>query len=347
MSPRITLALLVCSAFVCSAFVACSAPESHRARGNPGTGGSTGPGAGGSVGTAGATAGASGDSGQGGTTGLGGDPGTGVAGTTGMGGDPGAGTAGVMGNGGTTGNGGAGGDAAGTTGNGGTGGSAGTTGNGGTGGSAGTTGTGGAGGAAGTSAGAGGAGGGAAGAGGAGGAGGDGGAAGATGTGGTFGAGAVLRIDSGSLNMQGMYVADEFFTPTPGQTTTHVNTIDMSGVSNPAPEAVYQSSRQGTFTYTLTGFTANTSHTMRLHFCETYFPPAGDPMPTVLAGRRLCNISVNGTIMLMNYDILAKSGAKNKAVAETLTANASGTGQFVLQFTPTKDNCFLAGIEIQ
>ena len=86
---------------------------------------------------------------------------------------------------------------------------------------------------------------------------------------------------------------------------------------------------------------------MRLHFCETYFPPAGDPMPTVLAGRRICNISVNGTVVLMNYDILAKTGAKNKAIAETLSVNANASGQVVLGFTPTKDNCFLAGIEIQ
>ena len=147
--------------------------------------------------------------------------------------------------------------------------------------------------------------------------------------------------------MQGTYVADELFAPTPGQTTTHANTIDMSGVTNPAPEAVYQSSRQGTFTYTLTGYTASSSHTMRLHFCETYFPPAGDPMPTVLAGRRLCNISVNGTVVLMNYDILAKTGAKNKAIAETLSVSANASGQVVVGFTPTKDNCFLAGIEIQ
>ena len=75
--------------------------------------------------------------------------------------------------------------------------------------------------------------------------------------------------------------------------------------------------------------------------------PDAVPREILLAGRRICNISVNGTIVLMNYDILAKTGAKNKAIAETLSVMANASGQVVVGFTPTKDNCFLAGIEIQ
>ena len=46
-------------------------------------------------------------------------------------------------------------------------------------------------------------------------------------------------------------------------------------MSNPAPQAVYQSNRFGTFSYTDPGLTANASYTVRLHFAETYWTAAG------------------------------------------------------------------------
>src|SRR5262249_32769297 len=38
-----------------------------------------------------------------------------------------------------------------------------------------------------------------------------------------------------------------------GSTINHANTIDLSGVTNPAPMAVYQTARTGNFTYTVPG----------------------------------------------------------------------------------------------
>src|SRR4029077_9016909 len=43
------------------------------------------------------------------------------------------------------------------------------------------------------------------------------------------------------------FLADEDFTG--GTTINHANTINLSGVTNPAPMAVYQSARIGNFTY--------------------------------------------------------------------------------------------------
>jgi hypothetical protein len=63
-------------------------------------------------------------------------------------------------------------------------------------------------------------------------------------------------------------------------------------------------------------------------------------------GRRLCTVTINGKAVLTNYDIFAKVG-KMKADVETFTENANAQGQFVIQFTPTKDNCAIGGIEIQ
>jgi hypothetical protein len=333
MSPRRVTALLVC------AFIgACSAESFHGQRsglgdqdGSPaGAAGGGVAGDSGMLGAAGATspAGAAGDSSLAGSTGTAGD--TGPAGVSGAAGTGAAGT-GAAGTG-AAGTGTAGTGAAGKSGAAGTGAAgAGAAGTGAAG--AGAAGTG----AAGTgAAGAGAAGTGAAGTGAAG--------AGAAGTGaaGTFGAGPILQIDSGSLTASGSYVADEDFTG--GTTLNHPNTIDVSGVSNPAPQAVYQSARTGAFTYTLGGFTASSSHTLRLHFCETYFPPTA---ATTGTGQRVCTIGINGAQVLQNFDIFAAAGAKNKAIAEQFTLPASGAGQYVITFMPSTDQCLLAGIEIQ
>jgi beta-glucanase (GH16 family) len=123
-----------------------------------------------------------------------------------------------------------------------------------------------------------------------------------------------------------------------GGTIHHSNTIDLSGVTNPAPMAVYQTGRDGNFTYTIPGFAAGSSHLVRLHFAETFWTSAGS---------RIFNVSINGTKVLTNFDIFAAAGAMNKAVIEQFTASANSSGQFVIQFTTVKDNSLINGIEIQ
>ncbi len=131
------------------------------------------------------------------------------------------------------------------------------------------------------------------------------------------------------------FLADEDFTG--GGTINHANTIDLSAVTNPAPMAVYQSARVGNFTYTIPGFTAGSSHTVRLHFAETFFSTAGS---------RTFNVSINGTQVLTNFDIFAAAGAKNKAVIEQFTENANSSGQYVITFTSVVNQALVSGIEI-
>jgi hypothetical protein len=123
-------------------------------------------------------------------------------------------------------------------------------------------------------------------------------------------------------------------------------TLDRAGVTNAAPEAVYRTTRIGqTFSYTIPGYTPNSTHVVRLHMAETYFPPAGDTMGG--ANRRLCDITINGTLVLNDYDIFVKAGnAKMKAVVEEFSRPANASGQYVIQFQYVKDNCLIGGIEI-
>jgi hypothetical protein len=175
---------------------------------------------------------------------------------------------------------------------------------------------------------------------GAGGSGGSSGSAGAGGSGGTGAGGSGGSSGSVFINSGGAavapYVADVSFTG--GTTINHANTINVSGVTNPAPAAVYQTARVGNFSYTIGGFAANSSHTVRLHMCETYFNTTGS---------RTFNVSINGTQVLTAYDIRAAAGAMNKAIAPQFTAAANGSGQYVIQFTTVVNNSLVSGIEIQ
>jgi len=144
-----------------------------------------------------------------------------------------------------------------------------------------------------------------------------------------------ICIDSGSTTAVSPFVADEDFTG--GTTIDHKNTIDTSKVTNPAPAAVYQSARVANFTYTIGGFTATSSHTVRLHFCETYF---------TASGKRTFNVSINGTTVLTDFDIFATAGGQNVANIQQFTENANSSGQYVIVFTEVINQSLISGIEI-
>jgi beta-glucanase (GH16 family) len=147
--------------------------------------------------------------------------------------------------------------------------------------------------------------------------------------------GGVVQINGGGPAVS-PFVADKDFSG--GGTISHANTIDLSGVTNPAPMAVYQTARVGNFTYIIPGLTAGSSHTVRLHFAETFFSTAGS---------RTFNVIINGTQVLTNFDIFAAAGAKNKAIIKQFTATANSSGQIVVQFKEVVNQSLLSGIEVQ
>jgi chitodextrinase len=130
-----------------------------------------------------------------------------------------------------------------------------------------------------------------------------------------------------------------------GKTIDHANTIDLTHVTNPAPMAVYQTARIATtttggptsFTYTIPGFTAGSSHLVRLHFAETFW---------TAARQRMFNVAINGTQVLTGFDIFATAGAANRANIQEFTTTASSSGSIVITFTSVVDNALISGIEI-
>ncbi|WP_147292911.1 beta-1,3-glucanase family protein [Dyella psychrodurans] len=134
----------------------------------------------------------------------------------------------------------------------------------------------------------------------------------------------------------GYFAADEDFNGgTPSGTNAAIN---INGVTNPAPQSVYQNQRFGNFSYTLPGLTPGTSYVVRLHFDEFYWTQPG---------QRVFNVSINGTQVLTNFDILAAAGGQDIAVAEQFAATANAQGQVVIQFVSVKDNAAVNGIEIE
>jgi hypothetical protein len=83
---------------------------------------------------------------------------------------------------------------------------------------------------------------------------------------------------------------------------------------------------------------SGSSHTVLLHFAETYF---------TAAGKREFNVAINSTTVLTNLDIYAKAGA-NTALVDSFTATANSSGQIVIAFTPgAADQPVICGIEIR
>jgi hypothetical protein len=131
------------------------------------------------------------------------------------------------------------------------------------------------------------------------------------------------------------FTADAYYSA--GGTYTKVNTIDRSGLINPAPEAVYQCERHGNFNYTFPGLIAGANYTVRLHFAEIYFSAVGS---------RIFNVAINGSAVLTNYDIFAVTGARYKAYIEEFAIQGDANGQIVAAFTSVVDNSLICGIEV-
>jgi hypothetical protein len=131
------------------------------------------------------------------------------------------------------------------------------------------------------------------------------------------------------------FAADEDYTG--GATAAVTNAISTTGVTNPAPQSVYQHNRYGNFTYTIPGLTAGASYNVRLDFAEEYWDAAGS---------RTFNVLINGNQVLTNFDIFATAGGEYKAVAESFTATANSAGAITIQFVTVKDNAQVNGIEV-
>jgi hypothetical protein len=133
-----------------------------------------------------------------------------------------------------------------------------------------------------------------------------------------------IAINSGGPAV-GTFLADTYFAG--GRIGSSSTFVDLSGVTNPAPEEVYLTQRVGTgvgsFGYFIPGLIPEATYKVRLHFAEGFFKTPGS---------RVFNAAIDGTTVLTNFDIFATAGAANKAVIEEFPVQADRYGLIMLQF---------------
>ncbi|HLV78967.1 MAG TPA: chitobiase/beta-hexosaminidase C-terminal domain-containing protein, partial [Chthonomonadaceae bacterium] len=144
----------------------------------------------------------------------------------------------------------------------------------------------------------------------------------------------LYAINAGG-SAAGAFVADEDYSG--GYPATFSGTVDTSLVTNPAPQAVYQTERWGNFSYALTGLRPRTAYLVRLHFAEIYWSSPG---------QRIFNVSINGKQVLSYFDIVAAAGSNFKAIVEEFRTVSDSTGAINIGFTSVVDNAKVSGIEV-
>jgi glucose/arabinose dehydrogenase len=142
----------------------------------------------------------------------------------------------------------------------------------------------------------------------------------------------AVVLDAGGA-AAGSYAADADFQ---GGTANQVsNTIDTSQVNSPAPQAVYQSWRDGTFTYTLPNLTAGASYNVRLDFSENV---------ATGAGQDVFNVVINGRTVLKNFDVFAAAGGAFRAIERDFATSASTSGTITVAFKSVTGQARVNGI---
>ena len=147
-------------------------------------------------------------------------------------------------------------------------------------------------------------------------------------------------INSGNGGTVENWLYDRYHTDWHTQASfTHA--VDLSGVANPAPEAVYQSYRSGNgvgdkLTYELP--VRDGDYTIRLHFAEPSYNSIGT---------RVFDINLQGVLEIDDYDIVADAGAYRTATTQGFAVTAAGgTGILLEMVSETAQGAVISGIEL-
>jgi len=132
--------------------------------------------------------------------------------------------------------------------------------------------------------------------------------------------------------------ADAYYS-TPSYTFKNTGLAD---IANTTDDYLYKYERNGTtLNYAIP--VANGEYTVRLHFAEIYF---GTPGKSGGAGSRVFDVSLEGNLVLDNYDIFADAGGAAKAVIKEFS-NISVTDGFVnINMTAIANRAKISAISI-
>jgi Ca2+-binding RTX toxin-like protein len=142
----------------------------------------------------------------------------------------------------------------------------------------------------------------------------------------------------------GSYLANQYASGGSSTQNPTDNTINTSYVTDPAPQAVYETAYEGSyFRFTISGLAPNAPYTVRLHFAEFKYDDPGD---------RKFRVAINGQAVLNLFDISAAvraiTGGNTKFIAITRSfgAYADASGTITLEFAGQSQDALVNGIEI-
>jgi Malectin domain/Legume lectin domain/Chitobiase/beta-hexosaminidase C-terminal domain len=134
---------------------------------------------------------------------------------------------------------------------------------------------------------------------------------------------AAIRVHSGggayTDSLGQIWSADTGFTGGISASTTKT-------IKNTPDPTLYQTERYSSFSYQFA--VPNGAHNVTLKFAEIYW---------TTTGQRIFNVSINGTQVLTNFDIVAAAGAPLTAIDETFPVTVSN-GTITIQFIPGSAN---------
>ena len=152
----------------------------------------------------------------------------------------------------------------------------------------------------------------------------------------------ISEVAVGESSAIGEYHPAEFQVGAQSTGSNPNSSINTSLVTNPAPQAVYQTYAQAasaigaTLSYLIPA--PDGTYTLRLDFAEPYVSTAGI---------RTFDILINGQVVKSAFDIFGTAGAINKAVALTFTVTASGgSGISLVLKSDTATPALLNGFEL-
>jgi len=145
----------------------------------------------------------------------------------------------------------------------------------------------------------------------------------------------VIALNSGG-GAAAPFVADKDYHG--GAAYVASRAVATTGVTNPAPRAVYQSERHGAaFSYVVPRLRPGAPYTVRLHFAEIYW---------TAAGKRVFNVAINGRRVLTRFDIYAAAGGAYRAIVKPFAATATAGGTITVGYTRVVGDAKSSGIDI-
>jgi len=130
----------------------------------------------------------------------------------------------------------------------------------------------------------------------------------------------IKSINSGGT-ASGTFVADANFTG--GSALTKTSTV--TGVPSGVPAGIFNTERNGAFTYTFTALDTTAYHRVQLYFVETGF---------TAAAQRKFDVTFNGKLVLDDFDIFAAAGGASKVTSKAYVLKPDASGKIARFSSP-------------